>query len=643
MHMRRFLNAVLLSLVATGAHALEAVSAFGTLPNENPGALDMFQHVPAGASGPLPLVVVLHGCTQTGPAYANGAGWVTLADRFGFALVVAGQRAANNQNSCFNWFESGDIARDSGEARSIRNMVTRFSSAHSVDSARVFVTGLSAGGAMTAVMLATYPDVFAAGGVVAGVPYKCGTTLNDALTCMNTGRSLTPQQWADLARSGAPTFGGQLPRLSIWHGAADTTVRPVNADNLQTQWKAAWGLGAATSSSSAGNHAWQVWNNGSQVVMEDHRITGMNHGTPVDPGSGMEQCGTAGAFLLDVNVCSSLWLARFFGLAANTPAVDGGAAPVDAGSAPPDAGITPAADAGVAPVGGTRETFSAADGTDLDGWMLGAFAPDAFDHTGGNSRSMHARVETGGAGCANMTAETRMMRAFALGAQPSLSFVRRVDLNAAININTTARFRVLVNGTPVDDTTATFETVVEAGWNPRVVPLAAYANQTVQLTFVLEASTTVCIAAHAEAWIDDVELLSAGNPPADAGPAADAGNPTLDAGLAPQDAAFPGDAAAPLDAGSPGSSNGSSGASSASSSAGSASVSASASSSSAASSSSSSGGSSSGGGNASSNATGTDPADDDTTGCACAAPNLSAPAWAWWGIGLWALRARRRR
>src|SRR6185503_18937569 len=111
---------------------------------------------------------------------------------------VAETNAGNNANRCFNWFEPSDIARDEGEASSLAQMVASASSRHPVDPSRVFVTGLSAGGAMTAVMLATYPDVFAAGAVVAGIPYGCADDLGSAFVCMSAPPAQSQSAWAAL-------------------------------------------------------------------------------------------------------------------------------------------------------------------------------------------------------------------------------------------------------------------------------------------------------------------------------------------------------------------------------------------------------------------------------------------------------------
>lgn len=107
----------------------------------NPGALRMFSHLPTAPPDQCPLLVVLHGCTQSAAGYDLGAGWSTLADRFGFALLLPEQQRTNNPNGCFNWFQSGDIERGHGEAASIRQMVATMVSDHGIDPARFSLPG----------------------------------------------------------------------------------------------------------------------------------------------------------------------------------------------------------------------------------------------------------------------------------------------------------------------------------------------------------------------------------------------------------------------------------------------------------------------------------------------------------------------
>ena len=103
-----------------------------------------------------------------------------MADRFGFALLLPEQRRANNPNGCFTWFSAEDTSRECGEALSIRQMIERMVIDHGIDRSRIYVTGLSAGGAMTSVMLATYPEVFAGGAIVAGLPYGSAANVQEA-------------------------------------------------------------------------------------------------------------------------------------------------------------------------------------------------------------------------------------------------------------------------------------------------------------------------------------------------------------------------------------------------------------------------------------------------------------------------------
>ncbi|WP_408950134.1 PHB depolymerase family esterase [Lysobacter sp. Hz 25] len=296
---------------ATPALALTEVTGFGS----NPGNLRMYKYVPPGLPADAPLVVALHGCAQSAASYDAETGWELLAQRWHFALLLPQQQSANNANACFNWFESGDSTRGQGEALSIRQMIERMRSDHAGAADRVYITGLSSGGAMTAVMLATYPEVFAGGAIVAGIPYRCALGSSAAFSCMSPGTDLTPAQWGDKVRA-ASSHAGPWPIVSIWHGDADYVVRPANqAESLQ-QWTNVHGIDAvADVEDSVAGYPHKVYRDAAgQPRVETYSITGMGHGTPVDPGSGESQCGTAGAYVLDVNLCSSYYIGRFWGL-----------------------------------------------------------------------------------------------------------------------------------------------------------------------------------------------------------------------------------------------------------------------------------------------------------------------------------------
>jgi poly(hydroxyalkanoate) depolymerase family esterase len=293
----------------------------------NPGDLRMLHYAPAGLEPGAPLVVVLHGCTQTAEGYAEGAGWLTLADRYGFAVLAPEQRQTNNANLCFNWFEPGDTARGAGEAASIRQMAAVMTEEHRLDPARVFVTGLSAGGAMTSVMLATYPEVFAGGAVVAGLPYGAAASVQDAFKAMFQPAPRSAAAWADLVRAASP-HKGPWPRVSVWHGGADATVKPANADAVARQWAALHGARTPVADKIAG-HERLTWTNArGEPVVEQILLEGLAHGTPLAVG-GEDGCGAAGPFLIEAGISSSLAIARFWGIAGARRAVS------DAASSPP--------------------------------------------------------------------------------------------------------------------------------------------------------------------------------------------------------------------------------------------------------------------------------------------------------------------
>ncbi|MGN9793134.1 extracellular catalytic domain type 1 short-chain-length polyhydroxyalkanoate depolymerase [Streptomyces sp. OZ13] len=315
---------------AHAAVALEHVADFGA----DPGNLNMYVYRPASLAPEPAVVVALHGCTQSAQVYADNSGLTTFADRHGFLVVFAGTTSANNANSCFNWFQTSDNRRGQGEAASVRQMVAHAESAYGADAGRTFVTGLSAGGAMTSVMLAAYPDVFEAGAVIAGMPYDC-TRDTGPFVCMNPGTDRTPAVWAQRVRDAYPSYTGPWPRVAVWHGDNDSTVAPMNAAELRDQWTAVHGIGQTPDRTSTiganGTRREQYLDGNGQVAVEVDRVPAIGHGTPVDPGSGPEQCGRTGTAHFIDSICSSHWVTGFFGLA-------GGGDP-DPGGLPAPAGL----------------------------------------------------------------------------------------------------------------------------------------------------------------------------------------------------------------------------------------------------------------------------------------------------------------
>lgn len=286
----------------------------------NPGNLRMLKYAPRHLPNEAPLVVVMHGCTQTAAAYDSGTGWSTLADQLGFALLMPEQRRANSPNTCFNWFDAEDAARDRGEALSIRQMIERMVVDHGIDRRRIYITGLSAGGAMTSVMLAAYPEVFAGGAIVAGLPYGCAANVQEAFDAMFQVRTRAAREWGDLVRAASP-HAGPWPKVSVWHGGADATVRPANADQIVKQWADVHGLaGMPAVETTVDGCPHRVWRNADgEAVLEAYTITGMAHGTPIAAGEGDGRCGRVAPFIIDAGISSTHRIAQFWDLDAGHP------------------------------------------------------------------------------------------------------------------------------------------------------------------------------------------------------------------------------------------------------------------------------------------------------------------------------------
>ncbi|WP_255587277.1 extracellular catalytic domain type 1 short-chain-length polyhydroxyalkanoate depolymerase [Hephaestia mangrovi] len=295
---------------------LDQLTDFGT----NPGALNARCFVPGDVSARAALVVVLHGCTQTAAGYDHGSGWSAVAQREGFALLFPEQQHVNNANLCFNWFAPEDSKRGSGEAFSIRNMIAAMIERHDLDPARVFVTGLSAGGAMASVMLATYPEVFAGGAIIAGLPFGSAANVSQALDRMRGHGGPDDAGLSALVHRASP-HDGPWPTISIWHGTADATVNSTNADAILAQWRVVHGVGEEPSVSDlVDGYPHRVWHDREgRPVIEDYRITGLGHGTPLDT-RGADGCGSSGAYMLEAQISSTRWIAHTWGL---------GEAPVD--------------------------------------------------------------------------------------------------------------------------------------------------------------------------------------------------------------------------------------------------------------------------------------------------------------------------
>ncbi len=283
----------------------------------NPGALRALLYVPPSLAAHAPLVVVIHGCTQTAADYNHGSGWSELADRFGFALLFPEQQRANNPNVCFNWFSPEDVRRGSGEVESIREMVVAAIGRRRLDPARVFVTGLSAGGAMTSALLACYPEIFAGGAIIAGLPFGTARGVPEALERMR-GRGHDRASLGERVRA-ASAHRGPWPAVSVWHGSSDATVDAINAAMIVEQWRELHRVGEPDTTERVAGHLHRTWRDGmGRTVIEDYAVAGMGHGTPLST-HGDEACGTPGPYMLDAGISSTYRIAATWGIVPAVP------------------------------------------------------------------------------------------------------------------------------------------------------------------------------------------------------------------------------------------------------------------------------------------------------------------------------------
>jgi poly(hydroxyalkanoate) depolymerase family esterase len=228
------------------------------------GSREYRLYVPAGRPRrALPLLVMLHGGSQTPEDFATGTRMNALAERHGFLVAYPEQSRAANQGGYWNWFEPRDQRRGSGEPAVIAGITREVAAAHGVDPARVHVAGLSAGGAMAATMAATYPDLYAAAGIHSGLAHASARDVPSAFTAMSTG--------------GTPGAAASRTPVIVFHGDRDRTVAPVNADRIVAQAVRAFGAVAGTPVAGQGVTCTPHLDATGRAVVEDWRIHALGH------------------------------------------------------------------------------------------------------------------------------------------------------------------------------------------------------------------------------------------------------------------------------------------------------------------------------------------------------------------------------
>jgi poly(hydroxyalkanoate) depolymerase family esterase len=221
------------------AASLVEVDNFGP----NPTNLRMHLYVPDQVATRPAVLVAVHYCTGSGPVFYSGTEFASLADQHGFIVIYP---SATRSGSCFDVSSPQALQHNGGsDPVGIVSMVRYVLQQHDADPDRVFVTGLSSGAMMTNVLLGAYPDVFRAGAAFAGVPFGCFATTDGSMwnsACANGQIIRTPQQWGDLVRAAFPGYSGPRPRMQLWHGTQDDTLRYPNFNEEIKQWTNVHGL-----------------------------------------------------------------------------------------------------------------------------------------------------------------------------------------------------------------------------------------------------------------------------------------------------------------------------------------------------------------------------------------------------------------
>ncbi|WP_219508321.1 extracellular catalytic domain type 1 short-chain-length polyhydroxyalkanoate depolymerase [Nonomuraea ceibae] len=274
--------AAALALAPPAASAqLTEVTGFGT----NPTGLRMHLYVPDGVGARPAVLVAVHYCTGSGPAFYSGTEFASLADRHKFIVIYP---SATRSGSCYDVSSPQALRHDGGsDPVGIVSMVRWVEQRYGADPGRTYAVGASSGGMMTNVLIGAYPDVFEAGASYMGVPFGCfattdGSSWNSA--CANGQISRTPQQWGDLVRAAYPGYGGARPRMQIWHGTEDSTLRYPNFQEQIKQWTNVHGLSQTPARTDQPQPSWtrtRYGGTGTNVAVEAVSLQGVGHSLPV--------------------------------------------------------------------------------------------------------------------------------------------------------------------------------------------------------------------------------------------------------------------------------------------------------------------------------------------------------------------------
>jgi poly(hydroxyalkanoate) depolymerase family esterase len=265
----------------TFAASLVEITGFGT----NPTNLRMHVYAPDVLAASPPILVAVHYCTGSGPAFFNGTEFRTLADRYGFIVIYP---SATRSGNCFDVSSPQALRRGGGsDPIGIMSMVTYVIQSYGANANRVYVTGASSGAMMTNVLLGDYPDVFKAGAAFMGVPFGCFATTDGSMwnsQCANGQIIRTPQQWGDLVRAAFPGYTGPRPRMQVFHGTADSTLFYPNFGEEIKQWTNVLGVSQTPTFTDTPQAGWTRTRYGATGIggpVEAISIQGVGHSLPL--------------------------------------------------------------------------------------------------------------------------------------------------------------------------------------------------------------------------------------------------------------------------------------------------------------------------------------------------------------------------
>jgi poly(hydroxyalkanoate) depolymerase family esterase len=295
---------------------IEQVEKFGS----NPGELRCFIYSPKTLlKTNAPMLMVLHGCSQTAEEVANQSGWNKLADSLGMLVVYPQQHLMNNPSRCFNWFRKEDITKGEGEVESLHQMIQYCKAHYPIDNKRVFVFGLSAGAVMGTALMAAYPEEVTAGCSLAGPAIGTWEGSLSQMKDLYDADLYVPESQLEKLRACNPGYVGTYPLLLTVQGGNDVLVTIEDQMKQINQWTAANGADAVPDKMELihtnPNVERSVYTNSQgRTVVIAYQITGVGHVLPIDSGDKIDEGGKTGLFSKDVNFHLPYWVMREFGM-----------------------------------------------------------------------------------------------------------------------------------------------------------------------------------------------------------------------------------------------------------------------------------------------------------------------------------------